>query len=771
MLFTINSAGQTFVLDSLTHEPISFASVYDKDSPSLGTSANIDGYINFHPSMNGHHIRITSIGYRTLDTIYNSDLKLIYLSRVSKELDEVIIKATDNPAIEILRKVLQYRKDNSLDDIPYYQCLTYLKTKASLSGTKDTVNVVFGKDTVAFPRVLMISESVVQKHYQRYNKSYENVLLSSVSGLKEPNFAFTTSDLQSMDPYESMIRLYGREYINPVSNLSWLKYRFNLSRKYTEGKDTLYVINFWPKSKASNAFKGFLIISSKKWGIQKVRLETYSEDLYPVILHLENSYQTGRWFPEKMISEVKFPFPIPIKNNADVLLNITATFSDVHYDSIYVNPFKANTIEVNSNKLIYDRTRLDSFRSEPLSKVEKNAYANADQLLGSPMISYLLNSVEYFLKLQIPISIINLNVDKILRLNNHEGVRYGLGFVTNRNLSRFWDIGAYANYGSRDKTWKYGIEVTLYFNKLQSDFFRASYSDDLSTNNLFDFRNTFYNKYFSKYYAREKTWKGLVNLTKNPFNLSFTFSSSSVQPLYSYIFKPLHQELKSYNNDEINIRFTYTKSKQYNFFNTYYLVRDIDFPVLQIDFNLGTDKLFMGMFNYKSLTIHLNQYLNQKFLGQTLLTLEAGKMWGHPPFFRLFNSPGSRTERLTLLVPNAFQTMPPNKYWSSKFLHFYFNHIFNRFYTLKFSRPSLYLTWNSGWGWLDHNDDHELITLDDYRAGYHEAGIGFMNLLRLSIKDIVGIGLNLGAYYPMLDGAQKFNKESLVYKIGISFSY
>lgn len=767
----VSISAQTSILDSITHEPVSFASLYDKLDPRLGTSANIDGFIDFQPAMAGHRIRITSVGYKAIDTIYGQNLSIIYLSKENKELDEVVIKANDDPAISILKKVLAHKSLNSPDNIPFYQCIAYLKTKVSLNGTEDSVQVTIGSDTMLMPRVILISESVVKKEYERYNKSYEKVLISSFSGLKEPRFAIAANDFQDMDPYDQVIRLYGREYVNPVSNLSWFKYKFNLSRKYSEGKDSIFVIDFWPRTKAGNAFKGFLIISSDNWGIQKIRLETLSEDLYPVIIHQENSKKSGRWFPDKLISEVKFPFPIPVKNNVKFLLNVTATFSDIKFDSVRVSPLKANTIDISKSPNLFDRSRLDSFRTAPLEKIEQNAYDNADQLLLSSPISYLLKNVEYLLKLQVPIGYINLRTDKILHINNYEGIRYGLGLITNRKLSDFWDIGGYVNYGTLDERWKFGAEASVYFNKLHSDFFRLSYSDDLNTIPLFNFRNRFYNKYYNKYYARERKWQGLVNISKNPFILTMALSTSEINPFYNYQFKPLSRERNTYQDDQVSFNLIYTRSKQYNFFNTYFLIRDIIYPIIDVNFTLGTDLLGNGMFKYKSLTFNFNQYLNQKFLGKTLMTLEIGKIWGHPPLFRLFNSPGSRTEKLTLLVPNSFQTMTPNIYWSSKYLNVFLTHTFNRFYTLKFSRPSLFLAGNAGWGKLDHVTDHKNITLKDYSNGYFEVGAGFEDFLRISIKDIVGVGLNIGAFYPIHTESNHFNKDLVVYKLGFAFSY
>ncbi|UPT67973.1 MAG: hypothetical protein M0D57_04740 [Sphingobacteriales bacterium JAD_PAG50586_3] len=57
---------------------------------------------------------------------------------------------------------------------------------------------------------------------------------------------------------------------------------------------------------------------------------------------------------------------------------------------------------------------------------------------------------------RIPIKSIDLDMDKIIRLNQYEGIRIGMGFHTNSRFSRVVTTGGYVAYGFKDKGFKWG---------------------------------------------------------------------------------------------------------------------------------------------------------------------------------------------------------------------------------------------------------------------------------------------------------------------------
>ena len=765
------ASAQVVVLDSITREPVSFASVYDITEPGTGTTADINGVFKIASYAEGHLIRIGSIGYITQILTYSNTLKVILLSPDSQELNEVSITANDAPAIEVIKKVLLNKDINSLKNYPYYQCRSYVKSTLSFEGDTDSVSLNMGKEKVTFPRMIMISESIVEKQYQRPGKEYEKVLQSSFSGLKEPYFAFTPNDMHSMDPYETVIRIYGKDFISPVTQLSWLKYHFNLSRIYQEGNDSMYVIDFWPRISGSNALRGFVIISDQQWAIQKMRLQNEGGELYPVIIQQEFTKESGKWFPIKMVTEVKYPFPIPaIPQN--LIFNITAKFDQVKYDSVSIAANKANTTEFIDSKDLFNKSLLDSIRGKNLPIVERNAYEFGNELFNNSAMGYFLGNMESFLRLKIPVGPISINLKDVFRHNKFEKYRWGMGLSTNSKFSSRYELGGYMGYGVGDGLLKYGIYGSVYFDRIKTRSVSISYIHDLGFNELFSFRNNYYNKFFSDYFYSEQKVALSTNLFLNPFDINAAVSYSKIRPFYTYSLSQNGEELKApYENNVFSLSIKYEKARQYNFFNTFYTIRNIDYPVIQLNFRMGFKALGRGDFKYQAVSLNLNKYFKQNVMGQSLVTLEVGKIFGVAPLFDLFNAPASRLSRLTLQVPNAFQTMPANTYWSNQYFNYFLYHLFGQLYSIKFSRPAPFIAWNGGWASLTSPSLHQGIKLKQYPQGYQEAGVGLNNIIRLKFRNFIGIGINFGMYHQIFEPIEPLSWSTVVYKVGIGFSY
>lgn len=56
-----------------------------------------------------------------------------------------------------------------------------------------------------------------------------------------------------------------------------------------------------------------------------------------------------------------------------------------------------------------------------------------------------------------PISFIDLDLRSVVKYNNYEGFRFGLGGVTNTKLSEKYKIGGFVAYGLKNQKLKYGI--------------------------------------------------------------------------------------------------------------------------------------------------------------------------------------------------------------------------------------------------------------------------------------------------------------------------
>ena len=764
-LFSNNSDAQSRIVDTETGEALPFSAVIGITDPAVVTISDINGYFKLSAKNIGDSILIRYVGFDTLRTIYSDSIEYKLIA-AQNQLQEAVIKADDGPAIAIIKKVLKSRPDLSIVDIDFYQCRIYTKNVIGFDTNDDSISIKVIGGYKKYPSTFFIAESLVERQYEKRDKIFERVIAASAAGMKEAEFAVMPEDVQSLNFYRDYLNIYNKDYVNPISPLSWLKYHFNLDRVYEENGDTLYKIDYWPKSSRFNCFKGMMVISDKGWAVQKIRIENATNEIYPFILQQEYKSVAGQWFPFKFTADLQFPSAVD--KNIPFLLTQTSVFDNVAFEPKALN---AST----SNKTIFDPNSgrsLDSLRLIPLEKTDSSAYVFGNHIYENTPVGYVLKNMQFFINYQIPIGPIAIEALNLYKSNLFEENRFGLSLLTSMKMMPHLQLGAYGAYGTKDKELKYGGSVAWHFDQLQTNSVKYQYQNDIESNHLFRFRNVWFDRYYSNLYSKVENHELSYRYQRAPNNFYLTFSRKSIDPFYNYMFQGQGGDNHSpYINSEASIQYNYYRGRQVNFFNTWYIVRNIAYPIINFNFSTGMKGLLDGEFSYQSMELNVNKVFRWALIGNTNITVQGGLQLGHPPIFKLFNAPGSRTGSFTLQAPNSFQTMPANQYFSSRFAHLFIEQTIGRLFVTKFSTPELYLSYNAGWGKLNNSGDHSEVMMKDYSKGFHEAGLGFNSLFRIPVYDWFAFGINVGAYYDLSNTSALELGQNFVVKIGFGFLY
>src|SRR5690606_28380645 len=94
-------------------EPVPFASIYPRNAPHAGTSANSEGAFKLNVTAGTHELVVRSVGYRqAIEPItMEGDRHLeVTLFAESYLLDEVVIGNGEDPAYAIIRQAIRQRK-------------------------------------------------------------------------------------------------------------------------------------------------------------------------------------------------------------------------------------------------------------------------------------------------------------------------------------------------------------------------------------------------------------------------------------------------------------------------------------------------------------------------------------------------------------------------------------------------------------------------------------------------------------------------------------
>lgn len=758
--------GQSRVIDSYSREALPFATVYNIAKPHIMTTTDINGYFMMDTNCEGDSILLTYIGYDSLYTIYTGEPTEIYLNASDQDLEEVVIKAKDDPAIAVIKKVLKNRSQHNIENLPFYQTKIYNKLSIRFDTPKDSVKMDNPIDKQVLPSHFFITESLTNRQYEYKHKVYEQVVATEISGLDEANFAITADDVQNLHFYKDYIVVFNKDYLNPISPLSWLKYTFNLDRIYEENGDSMYLIHYWPKADRFNCFKGMMVISGNGWAVQKIKMQNAMGGVYPFLMYQEYSQIGSQWFPEKFILELTFPSAAgseyPFK------LNNISIFDSTTFEKKPLQSGQVNKVEMGTNVA----HRLDGLRMIDLEDKEIDAYTFGNQVMRYTPLGFIARNMGHIINFELPVGPVAIDLLNLYKRNNFERNRMGLRLVSNRNTWPHLSLSAYAAWGTADQTFKYGGGFMWYFDRLRKHGIGYQYTDDIAENDLFRFRNTWYDRYFSNYFTASKSHS--INFTSQikSFAIKLEGRNQQIRPLYDYHFNVLPTEdYENINLSEVNFSVEYSKGKQVNFFNTWYMVRDIAYPIIQLRINSGRDKISSPNFQYTAVDLAATKVFRWSLLGRTIVTVEGGYIAGEAPFFRLYNAPASLSGRLTLQVVNSFQTMPPNKYFGDRYFHFFTEHNFGYLYVTKFSSPELFIAYNVGWSALSNRSRHDYVEPVDYNKGFHEVGIGLNSIIRIPLQNWFAFGINAGGYYNTEGHKKPVLGDNFVLKLGLGFIF
>ena len=147
LVFTMNALGQKItgvILDASTGDSLSLAGVTYKDR-KVSTIANLSGVFTIS-RINGATLSFSCMGYKEEKvniTKATPSRLTIKLKPDTKQLNEVVVKAErkryvrkDNPAVDLMKRVIDAKKSTKLENHDYFQYNKYQKLSMSLNNYK-----------------------------------------------------------------------------------------------------------------------------------------------------------------------------------------------------------------------------------------------------------------------------------------------------------------------------------------------------------------------------------------------------------------------------------------------------------------------------------------------------------------------------------------------------------------------------------------------------------------------------------------------------------
>ncbi|WP_245925594.1 hypothetical protein [Algibacter marinivivus] len=343
----------------------------------------------------------------------------------------------------------------------------------------------------------------------------------------------------------------------------------------------------------------------------------------------------------------------------------------------------------------------------------------------------------------LPSKYFNLDLRYLIKFNQYEGIRTGLGGVTNDAFSEKYRFNTYGVYGFKDHRFKYSIGGGFRLAKKTNTWVNLSYTDDLqetgSTKFLTDKR--FFQFFeprllnidlFHKHITKSI---GLEHQITSKLLSESELSISNVNPTYSYSYVFNGESTNTFHLSTAKI------ALQWSPFNTIKTsdknTEEIEegYPKFTFQYAKSFKDVFGSNFGFSKFDFRTIHKIGSKNDAFSEITLVSGIAKGNTPLTHLYHAyPNNITketilQRFSVAGLNSFETMYFNEFFSDKFATFQLKHFLKPFNVSGRYKPQMVLISRFAIGDMNNPERHQNVTFNSLKKGYTESGFELNKLL------------------------------------------
>ncbi|WP_430809820.1 MULTISPECIES: DUF5686 family protein [unclassified Carboxylicivirga] len=761
------------VEDAQTESPIAFVNIVYGDG--AGTVTDIDGRFEIRTWRNVQELKLSCLGYAPL-VLPIDELQpdgVIYLKPQKYSLAAVDVLPSENPALAIMRGVVEKKDLHNPDNYAPFSCILYHKMTLDFEwpAVLNEEERAELKDSLGIQNdsYLFLFESVSEKKHLKKGVGKERVISGRVSGLKDPLLASFPAMLQPFSFYDPTIKLLGYSYLNPASRAGLGAYQFILQETYSEQGDTVFYITYRPqRDRNFRGLTGAFHIDGRTMAIKTVSATTTGTE-NGMRLFIRQKYQpanNGKWFPKQLESSLqlgglglarRLPFPIVGKGKSYVTaINTQASFSPSEFDNIVLEDLSGDR----------DAPDLERFRYSPLTARDSLTYQFLDSIGRRNHLDALIKTQVSMIKGYLPIGKLQLNLSKLIDYNNFEGFKLGLGLYTSPEVSPYFSTGGYFTYGFGDKDEKYGLSLSLTpFENKENRFF-VSYQDDVHATGSYAFLDgvkAMSSERFSRFLTEtmdlSKGWRsGAEFRFLKYWKGGLYFTHFDIAPQMPYRFAEAGDVAADFTMDELAVKLKWAQRETFARTAFGKMSNGTNWPIIWLNAASGKWEAAES-YEYRRYEARAHKQFNYPNAMYTVLRVEGGLMNGDYPSTLLYSSLGSY-KSFTVRVPYTFGTMRLNEFGADRFAALYFSHGFPMgLNTNRRIKPEIVVSTNVAFG-----EAPDGVT--SLNKGYYESGLYLKNLFSNFVFQYgLSVHYRYGPYR-LPDGMDNW-----AIKLGLEFSF
>jgi hypothetical protein len=661
------------VTDAKSGDPVPFANLIFKGT-AIGTTTDFDGNYLLKSSNPTDSILASYIGYRSRTKSITRGIKQVVNFQLEEEvtnLMEVIVHAGENPAYEILRRVVRNKNKNDKRKLTAYEYDTYTKIEVDadnlsekfrerkivkkITQVLDSVAVIAGEDGKPI-LPLFITESV-SKIYYRDNPSLkkENILKTKINGIGVEDgttvMQLIGSSFQEYNFYQNWLNIVSKEFVSPIADGWRIYYDYDLTDSLYIGDDFCYRLDYFPRSPQDLAFSGTIWITKADYALRQIDANMGKQANLNFVEKIRLQQELiktdlGPWLPVK--NRVLIDVGEVGKNNPGMLAKFYTSNKNFITNEPKDPTFYERTIEIAEDAQMFKEDHYwDTLRHEPLSETEKSVYRMIDTLRNIPIVKTYTDIIKIVLDGYVKAGKIEIGPYLgVVAWNNIEGWRLQGGFKTNYQFSKKWIYSAHLGYGFKDERFKYQVSAqrilskqrwtTLTF-RARSDIARLGVdNDDLADNPIFlaatrwgYFRRGFYSDNYSVAMQRE-LFKG--------YSQKVSFRYWTFDPTYEFGYLKDPEDVNSpildkFQTSEVSIESRYARDEVFlQNDNERISLGTSKWPVISVRYTHGFSGVFGSDFEYDKLRMNFTKRIKTGPLGVGYLTMTGEYIFNTLPY-------------------------------------------------------------------------------------------------------------------------------------------
>jgi hypothetical protein len=786
------------IRDASTKEPLAFASIA---APQLntGTQTDVNGRYSLRSATPITELRISYVGYKTIIFTNSSDstrlVKDFQMEVQTEILKEVLVKPKkyrnkNNPAVELIRLVVDNRKNNRIANFGTFQEEQYEKIMMGLSNLSEktknrrilrswkfameNVDTTKLKGSGIVPAYLQES---IQDFYSQNDPKRKKTLIKASQKVRFPLLdedgleKYLRYMYQDIDIYDDYVVLLTDHFLSPIADNAPLFYRYYPADTTEENGSKIVRLQFFPRNKTDMLLQGELFIAlDSTYPVTRITFNWVRS------LEVDQSFQktsrNGKWVLENESISLDFGlskrgmgfFGERYISHQSPRINAAVT------DSVFRIGDGNRVLLAGAEK--QSQEYWSESRHTQLSEVEAATYRNIDSLQHTRLFANIAKTA-FTLTTGYWKPSPGLEIGPIhtfYSFNDVEGNRVRFGGRTNPVFSKRVNLEGFGAYGFGDKRWKFGIGANISLSKRAYNLFpynllRINYQEDLlvpglipvgtfartnittsftrGPNDRFHFQKKFNAQYEREFSNKFSFMVGLERRTLEPVGSLRFYSTedagaeygdlTTVKPFIQLRFAPGEEYYQTNNGWRQRIRFNF---------------------ISQIRYSRGISGIWGGDYKFDEVIASAYKFSNTPPFGYNYFYVEAGGVFGKVPYPLLSVHRANQSYSYRFMAYNMmnFMEFVSDRYVAANIEHSFYGFFTNKIPLLRRLKLRELATFKILYGQVSKqnqptagsglfafplNPDGTPLTYTLAARPYMEAGIGIGNILKIFRIDFI----------------------------------